>query len=556
MRFGMSAHNKKQKKERFIPTDYSMGRFSLSIPAAVYVALMMGVFPLFVTNKYINIIQSKRFFFEVISVMTIMTVIMIIIFSRTLKLFLKDVKERIPKAQRICLALLLVGVIISTCASDNVNNSIFAQNGRRYGALFIILCMCMYIYVGMYFKPQKWVIYLIMFINCFMAIIIIADNWKFDLLGMKTNLAKNQYSLFTGTMGNININASYFSIIIPIVLGVFYAANTARRTYLGICSYIISMILMFYASLCIRSDSLVWCLFLAVCIIISHCIFYGDTNIYYIRTCIIAFLYAMSYTFMGVVYRASEEDSYKFSDTALVFSTGKGMYVLWFIALLMTILALYKLKNESFTLKKRAKPLFIGLLLFLAITSISIIFVNIFIEDTSILFVKKLIVSDSFGTNRGYIWKRTINMIKKEGIIRFITGYGLNRFYVPLFNQYYDEMSKMFSAPFIDAHNEILQMLITTGIFGTLGYIGLMISSLIRGLRKCKQYPIFIVEVAVISSYLLQGMVNNPQVFTLPLIFVFMGCMQGMMNSFEDKNAKESKKKGIRFRVGYKNENN
>lgn len=119
-------------------------------------------------------------------------------------------------------------------------------------------------------------------------------------------------------------------------------------------------------------------------------------------------------------------------------------------------------------------------------------------------------------------------MIKKEGFVYFVTGHGMNRFFVPFYKYFYEEMMSRFTSPYIDAHNELLQMLVTTGIMGCAGYMGMMISGVYNGVKKYASNPLVLVEVMVLSSYLLQGIVNNPQVFTLPLIFLFMGAVNNL----------------------------
>lgn len=498
-------------------------QFVLSVPAAMLTFLMVGIFPLFYTNNYINIVQSKRFFFEIVSFIVFVLTVIIIFFFGGAKYFLRDFAAKITLWHRISLMLLCSGLIISTVASDNIADSIFAPTGRMLGVTVIVMSMIAFIIISLYLRPGKWLVWTAVIVNSFMAVLIIADNWQHDLLGMKNNLVSYQYYKFTGTMGNININASYMSIVIPALMSLFLiAGELLRDVWLDIAIYI-SMMLMLAASICVRSDSILYCLMLAVAVLWFYTMAKGHN---YARLSLINFAIAISYSCVGAAYMLNTENSYKFSDTGIFLCAGKGLLIIWLMAILSFVFAIVKSKKESFSLKPVAwicLALAVLAVLFIVVMTIAANFVSDFGETG---FISRFYISDSFGNNRGYVWRRTIIMIKNEGIVSFLAGHGMNRFYVP-FNMYWlEEMNTKFSVPYIDAHNEFLQMLVSMGLLGALGYFGMMAASLVNGIKNHAKNPICLVEINVICSYILQGIVNNPQVFTLPLIFVFMGIIR------------------------------
>ena len=515
-------NNKNNKK---IVKTGTMQRFAMSFPAAGLVILMAGVFPLFYTNNYINIIQSKRFIFEVISIMTLVTAAIIILVTRDIHSFVGTINERIPKSKKICIVLLLLGLLISTLVSDMPMNSLTAPDGRKYGVIFMLLCIFAYVFTAAFFVPGRWVMWIVCIVNGFMSILIIADNWKKDILGMKSNLVDYQFSKFTGTMGNININASYFAIIFPLVVTVFYISKK-----MGVIENVLMMIccmLLFATGLCIRSDSIIWCTLLCVVIINFNCYLDGD-KVRYIKMVLINGALVMSYFITGCFYNSDRYESYHFSELGVSMCRGKGLYAITVLFAVSLIMMIIKIRFKDFDFTKSFKVGTIVLCCIIAAGAILIIAANIFSSFFDKSPLSKLVISESFGTNRGYVWKRTISMIKKEGFVYFVTGHGMNRFFVPFYKYFYEEMMSRFTSPYIDAHNELLQMLVTTVIMGCAGYMGMMISGVYNGVKKYASNPLVLVEVMVLSSYLLQGIVNNPQVFTLPLIFLFMGAVNNL----------------------------
>ena len=59
---------KQQKKNKEYTIKNDRGYNVIQIIINIYLILMVGVFPLFFTDKYINIVQSKRFFFEIVTI--------------------------------------------------------------------------------------------------------------------------------------------------------------------------------------------------------------------------------------------------------------------------------------------------------------------------------------------------------------------------------------------------------------------------------------------------------------------------------------------------------
>ncbi|MFP3155822.1 O-antigen ligase family protein [Lachnospiraceae bacterium ZAX-1] len=138
-------------------------------------------------------------------------------------------------------------------------------------------------------------------------------------------------------------------------------------------------------------------------------------------------------------------------------------------------------------------------------------------------------LEDSFGSNRGYIWKRTVWEWRELPLIDKLSGVDLNRFPAFINKTYRTEMPTVLGkVMFLDAHNEFLQFLVTTGLLGVVGYFGMLVSSVVRFWKLAKERPILLIGSVTALSYLMQGLVNNPQTFTTPLLFVFFWIMENI----------------------------
>lgn len=114
-------------------------------------------------------------------------------------------------------------------------------------------------------------------------------------------------------------------------------------------------------------------------------------------------------------------------------------------------------------------------------------------------------------------------------VLQKLTGYGVNCYHM-LIQQYGgEEVANAFGgAILVDAHNEILQFMITMGLVGTVGYFGLLISTAVTSFKKYAKQPEFLLGVTVVCGYVAQAMVNNPTVFLTPYLFLMLGIIRSM----------------------------
>lgn len=89
----------------------------------------------------------------------------------------------------------------------------------------------------------------------------------------------------------------------------------------------------------------------------------------------------------------------------------------------------------------------------------------------------------------------------------------------------------------IDPHNEILQFMSLTGIFGMVSYFGLLISTAVSAGKMVKEYPVMMMGAAMVWSYLAQSMVNNPTAFLTPVLFLHLGILKGIERHYKEKGS-------------------
>lgn len=133
-----------------------------------------------------------------------------------------------------------------------------------------------------------------------------------------------------------------------------------------------------------------------------------------------------------------------------------------------------------------------------------------------------LVISDDWGTRRGYIWRIGMESYLKFPIVHKIFGYGPDTFGIITVNNYYGEMLSKYNTKFDSAHNEYLQYLITIGIVGLLAYLSLLFVSIMEMVRASKKEPVIIAIIFAVVCYSVQALVNISVPIVAPIMMTLL----------------------------------
>jgi hypothetical protein len=138
-------------------------------------------------------------------------------------------------------------------------------------------------------------------------------------------------------------------------------------------------------------------------------------------------------------------------------------------------------------------------------------------------------LEDSWGTNRGFMWRRSMDIFREFSLWRKLFGSGPDTFYY-VFEPYFPELPKFWITSTNAAHNEYLNYLITLGVLGLEAYGTALISSVVRCLRMAKQDPMAALFGAAVICYGAQALVSIAQPITTPLLILFLALSAGTGN--------------------------
>lgn len=479
----------------------------------LFLFFMIVCFPLYYQNNYLNISLAKKNFFQIAAGIFIFFGIVIGIPAVFEK---RKTDKKIRVSRTDCFALLFLCVLIISCIISPEQSEAFLGNeGRKLGGLFLLLCIIVYFIISRFYRTSQIVLWGFLLTNISMWILVILNFFGIDMLHMYDNLVSYEHKYFIGTMGNINVNAAYFGVTISIMMAFYYNSreNLSKGCFfwavmIGIC-----------ACFATRSESWILALAGAYFVLLYFAMNERKQLKKWWKLCLAFFL---SSVIVAVVEKADyilgwqqirmqglREDKILYTLLEEKVLLAEGILLLLFFIVL-------KSKYISIVEKYGRKILMIVLLI-----TIVILVAGIFPME------------DSFGSNRGYIWKRSVLNFKEFPIWQKLFGYGPNCFLQSMEERYGAEMRALYGNPFADAHNEFLQFLTVTGILGMIAYFGMQLSLVIHCILKKEENPSGIVGCVGIIAYMMQAMVNNPQVFTMPLLFIFLGIVENKLRRCE-----------------------
>lgn len=529
--------------------------------AALSVIFMLGLFPLYYQDNYIDMSSAKLNFFRVCSIGLLVATALFLFMdwmqrykekmqeeNKRLKRKIQVEKEeqKLGKAQAMrqwlgnlpvtakFAAVFTVGLLIATAFSANPQESWMGLEGRKLGTMVWLLCISMYLILGKYLNLGKWAAWVFLAANVLVCVLAILNFWAIDPLGMYKNLAAEQHGGFISTIGNINACAGYMCMVVPAGMALYFVA---KDKYLRAASGVF-LAIGFHACYCTGSQSWVLGLFVSMLILLWFALCTHERMLRFLQICI--FFWASSVCLKAIM-AIADSVGYRtymflnFKGNSLQHEVMLNGYLLAAAGILIAGALFFVWRREKsgkgLSYGKIRKIVFImvaaaaclGILLFAAAN------LNHSAWEGTFSVLEHLRLQDAWGSSRGYIWRITVEAWLGLPLWDKITGYGVNYFH--MFIQQYcgTEASQYFGgALLVDAHNELMQILTTMGVLGVVGYFGLLISMAVKSAKKVPARPSLVLGVIVVCSYMAQGLVNNPTVFLTPYLFVMLGIIESM----------------------------
>lgn len=489
----------------------------------VCVLIMLVFFSLFCTNKMFNLVEDRRCFFQYCTILYAVTLLPAAV-QALYKLIKKQSDLKLPGVDTILLLLLLEGIVISTLIAPD-GKRIFWETptARSLSGLCFVGCILVYFGVrrfGVFDGPVLWgwmagsaVIYLFG-ILCACGI---------NFMHIQDGVEQRFY--FLSPLGGCNINATYVCLMLPLLMvmflvceGVFAQILTGLYLYMG-------FLFSFFIKTESSAISLLFGMFLLGYFALEKKEWFG-------RYSRVTGIYLGAKVTIRVLLYCFADHLYPFDGIGLKLLDLK--VILAEAALWILVGALQYWKKDVFrSAVFRMRKYLLGAAAAAALVAVAVLVaVNLMgeaVPEGSAF--RRLQITDTLFNNRGFIWRRTAALLREEPLVNKLFGNGLGSLYDLV---YFGPDRKallgyMGGNAFYDPHNEYLQILVDMGLLGFAGYIGLLVTTLVRALRRWKGSEWQMAVALTLSVYMVQALVNAYSIMHLPLLFIFLGFANGYM---------------------------
>lgn len=522
--------------------------------AALFVILMLGFFPLFFQDGYFNIAEAKLMFFYFCSAgLTVLTLVLAgtgYMQERktrkagqrgagVVKGNLKEMLKQIPLDSWFAIGLAL-SVVIATVCSVNPSESFYGIDGRHLGAIMFALCIAAYVILGKYLQPGIWMAWIFLASGGLVSLILILQFWGINVFHLWDDMLSSQIGMFASTIGNVNACGTYFCMILPVGMVLYYLSDGLLSRVL----YGIFLTLGFYGAYATNTDGWILGLGVSFLVMLWFSLKNHDYAKRFLEMCLM-FWGASLILKLTLIAGAEKTDAFMkqlfLGLTLQNFMVSRPVLLAEGIALILLLILVItaEKKNWEIPYGKLRKVFFIMIAVLFGFAAAAVLAANLSGEkqwEGMFQWMNRLKLQDNFGSGRGVIWKQTWIAWKKLPVGRKFFGYGLNCFHLFLYEYQGAELAS-YGGRIVDPHNELLQFLSITGIFGTVSYFGLLISSAVTAGKQSRHYPVMMMGTVMILSYMAQSMVNNPTAFLMPTLFLYLGILKSLQRHYKEKAA-------------------
>lgn len=542
----------------------NIGKYVVDGINYIYLFLILCIFPLVFHDYYFDITRTRRDFFVFVTIGYVVLMVIAYIFEsswsyyqKTKSVLMHNNKYSTWLSPDLWMALFLASnffaYLISLTDDGMIDgrSAFTGENGRLMGLAVYLVIGMMFFVLGRYADVKLPLYIAFGFVTLFAYIVAVYQHIDPDLsrfenpgykpsginrlkellpyyaFNLKNRISKKQYNIFISTFGNINIFASFIVISLACFVCMFiFSKKLFYRVFSGIVVAVGGTVMMIA-----NSDSAyigVGCVMLFL-LILSY---KDGLLLRFFKSLILLGIGNLGIVLINKYMACVLEKKYdKRGGFAEHLDRLDLAIVIIVMLVLLYLIAFFVNKKWGNSLKKinKNKVIIIAAVLLLVLGTVVIVIGN-----------KKHIGAFTFnyrwGTFRGYIWTKAVLLFKDAPFMNKLFGYGNESLKALMTQNYYAEMVEVTNKVYDNAHNELLQYLVTTGLCGMLSYIGLFVSSFVYILKNSKKEVIAYISLSVMLGYFIQGLINLNQPITTPFYFVFMAVGVGFVRGNNRKN--------------------
>lgn len=529
IRINMMSDKKKTSNKDFFEAKNRI----MSAITGFFVLLVLVVLPLIVDDFYFNILETKyKFYYVSMLVMfafLLVTAGIFLLFDisdfgmENTKTYFRDLFSKnwrkyfsVPD---LAMIVFWVCAVISTLISDYKYESFWGNEGRYNGLFLITIYFVAYFCITRYLKFKDWYVETFLFAGMLVCLFGITDYFRMDLLHFKVRLKIEQHEMFTSTLGNVNTYTAYVAIVVGVSAALFAKAKDIKKSIY----YYICVVISFFAIITGQSDNAY--LTLAALFGLLPLYLFSSRSGAKRYLILIATFFT---TLQGVIWISRAFSSKVIGFGGLFYIIARTHFLIYVVLFLWVLVAVIYFADKENGGKEEApgwlKKAWFGVIAAVCLGVGFVLYDCNFAGNSEryLMFDQYLKFDDTWGTNRGYIWRIAMEMYNGFSMPKKLFGHGLDTFGIMTIMNYYKEMTSIYKETFDSVHNEYLQYLVTMGAVGLGSYLILLFGTFWRTIKMCLKNPAVIAVIFGVICYCAQAFVNINIPIAAPVMWTLM----------------------------------
>lgn len=436
--------------------------------------------------------------------------------------FYRYLKEGLSVTDFCVLAYLLFSTI-AVVSGGFYKDALWGSFGWNMGWMSQLSFVLIYLAVSRFGKYYRVILSAFCGAAFVVFLIAVLHRMLIDPIGFYDGLQGYQMAQFLSTMGQATWYASYLVVALPVGVAVFLFAEKTLWRVLGGAYMAVG-----FASLVTQnSDSAYFALAGFMLVFFPVCVKKRETLNRFVEVCTLFFVAGKVMHFLMQIH-PNPDLEYDFITDLILNGT-----VTWILLGLCLILCLflYGRRNRPYQAVRMqwvsrvvllaAAVILAGIVLLIVLQSKGVLPDRL---GSALSAVSYFNWNDAWGNGRGRIWSFAVRVFAGESILHKLFGVGPDCLSSYVEAVHSEEAQLLWGDKVLtNAHNEWLTMLINTGIFGMLSYIGIFGTAVRRYLHAWQQDYLLVGVAASTVSYMAYNFFCYQQVCCTPFVFLLLG---------------------------------
>ncbi len=361
----------------------------------------------------------------------------------------------------IFMAGFVLANVLAFFMSGNKVAAYIGEEGRRCGLQFVLLAFFLYVCMARYCRIRRYVVVIFMLAGSF-GIVGICQFMGYDFLGLREGLMQSIRNVYISTFGNIDIFASFLCVLVPVAAGAYISSEGKESIVIRITAVI--AVLTGTGAVIISNANLAYAGVGGAMIVAWIWASYRGRIREFADVCLV-----MACGVLAISIMLATDNGYSELDGLSCFVSDSRM--VWIVSVVVLVVWAAIRLASKWTVKFRGKA---ALAVSVGVSLAGIVAVVIYAAHNHMCIFS---FEDSWGNYRGFVWRRLMEAYRDFSVPQKLFGYGNESVKSIMTDRYYDDMMNAVGVIYDNAHNEYLQYLITTGIFGAVSYVGLLVTT-------------------------------------------------------------------------------